>query len=138
MKRSDKRILTTHVGSLPRPDPLIEVNRAKFTGEGYDANIYAERLAAAVEEVCEHQAEIGVDIINDGEFGKTTSGPDRLWRMVELCLGAAERLGARRARPPPGTRRQAGSAEIRRVLPLVKLARRPAAGVHRADYLYLP
>jgi len=75
MKRSDKRILTTHVGSLPRPDPLIEVNRAKFAGEGYDANIYAERLAAAVEEVCGHQAEIGVDIINDGEFGKTTSGP---------------------------------------------------------------
>ena len=75
MKRSDKRILTTHVGSLPRPDPLIEVNRAKFAGEAYDANIYAERLAAAVEEVCGHQAEIGVDIINDGEFGKTTSGP---------------------------------------------------------------
>jgi len=75
MKRSDKRILTTHVGSLPRPDPLIEVNRAKFAGEAYDANIYAERLAAAVEEVCRHQAEVGVDIINDGEFGKTTSGP---------------------------------------------------------------
>jgi 5-methyltetrahydropteroyltriglutamate--homocysteine methyltransferase len=75
MKRSDKRTFTTHVGSLPRPDALIEVNRAKFAGEAYDARVYAERLSAAVEAVCRHQAEIGVDVINDGEFGKTTSGP---------------------------------------------------------------
>ena len=74
MKRSDRRILTSHVGSLPRPDALIELNRAKFAGETYDAAVYAARLAAAVEEVCRRQAEIGVDVINDGEFGKTTSG----------------------------------------------------------------
>jgi 5-methyltetrahydropteroyltriglutamate--homocysteine methyltransferase len=75
MKRSETRILTTHVGSLPRPVALIEVNRAKFSGEAYDTKVYAERLAAAVEAVCLQQAEIGVDVINDGEFGKTTSGP---------------------------------------------------------------
>jgi 5-methyltetrahydropteroyltriglutamate--homocysteine methyltransferase len=74
MKRSETRVLTTHVGSLPRPDALIEINRAKFAGEAYDTKVYAERLAAAVEEVCRKQAEIGVDVINDGEFGKTTSG----------------------------------------------------------------
>jgi len=74
MKRSDRRILTSHVGSLPRPDALIEINRAKFAGEAYDAGAYAARLAAAVEEVCRRQAEIGVDVINDGEYGKTTSG----------------------------------------------------------------
>jgi hypothetical protein len=37
MKRSDTRILTSHVGSLPRPDMLIEINRAKFAGESCDA-----------------------------------------------------------------------------------------------------
>ena len=75
MKRSDLRILTSHVGSLPRPEALIEINRAKFAGEAYDQKTYAARLSTAVEEICRKQAEIGVDIINDGEFGKTTRGP---------------------------------------------------------------
>ena len=74
MKRSDRRILTSHVGSLPRPDALIEINRAKFTGEAYDASVFATRLAGAVEEVCSKQAEIGIDVINDGEFGKASFG----------------------------------------------------------------
>ena len=75
MKRSDRRILTSHVGSLPRPETLIEINRVKFAGEAYDQKTYAARLSTAVEEICRKQAEIGVDIINDGEFGKTTRGP---------------------------------------------------------------
>jgi len=74
MKRSDGRILTLHVGSLPRPEALVELNRAKFTGEAYDAGVYAASLTTAVEEVCRKQAEIGIDVVNDGEFGKTTSG----------------------------------------------------------------
>jgi len=74
MKRSDGRILTSHVGSLPRPDTLIELNRAKFAGEAYDAAAHAAALTTAVEKVCHKQAEIGVDVINDGEYGKTTSG----------------------------------------------------------------
>ena len=56
MKRSDRRILTSHVGSLPRPDALIEINRLKFAGEAYDAAAYAATLSAAVEEVCRQQA----------------------------------------------------------------------------------
>jgi 5-methyltetrahydropteroyltriglutamate--homocysteine methyltransferase len=74
MKRSDRRILTSHVGSLPRPDILIDLNRTKFAGEAYDPGAFAESLSAAVEEICRKQAEIGIDVINDGEFGKTTSG----------------------------------------------------------------
>jgi 5-methyltetrahydropteroyltriglutamate--homocysteine methyltransferase len=74
MKRSDRRILTSHVGSLPRPDALLELNRAKFAGEAYDMSAYAAQLSAAVEEVCRRQAETGIDVINDGEFGKTSSG----------------------------------------------------------------
>ena len=75
MKRSDRRILTSHVGSLPRPEALIEINRAKFAGEAYDQKTYAARLFTAVEQICRKQAEIGIDVINDGEFGKTTRGP---------------------------------------------------------------
>ena len=75
MKRSDRRILTSHVGSLPRPEALIEINRAKFAGEAYDQKTYAARLSTSVEQICRKQAQIGVDVINDGEFGKTTRGP---------------------------------------------------------------
>jgi 5-methyltetrahydropteroyltriglutamate--homocysteine methyltransferase len=74
MRQSDTRILTSHVGSLPRPDALIELNRVKFAGEAYDAKAHAATLSAAVEEVCRKQAAIGIDVVNDGEFGKTTSG----------------------------------------------------------------
>ena len=74
MERSEHRILTTHAGSLPRPEALLEMNPAKVAGEKYDEQAYAERLSAAVSEICRTQAEIGVDVINDGEFGKATRG----------------------------------------------------------------
>ncbi len=74
MKRSEGRILTSHAGSLPRPQALLEVNRPKLAGETYDEKVYAERLSAAVGEVCRKQAEIGIDVINDGEFGKASFG----------------------------------------------------------------
>jgi 5-methyltetrahydropteroyltriglutamate--homocysteine methyltransferase len=75
MIRSERRILTTHAGSLPRPDDLIALNVARLSGRPYDERAYAERLASAVVEICRRQAEIGIDIINDGEFGKATRGP---------------------------------------------------------------
>src|SRR5579885_703187 len=74
MRRSTDRILTSHVGSLPRPSALLEVNRAKLTGEGFDQRLYGERLKAAVSAICRRQAELGVDIVNDGEFGKASIG----------------------------------------------------------------
>jgi 5-methyltetrahydropteroyltriglutamate--homocysteine methyltransferase len=74
MKRSAHRILTSHAGSLPRPDALVDVNRAKVAGELYDTKTYAARLATAVVDVCRKQAEIGIDVVNDGEFGKATRG----------------------------------------------------------------
>ena len=74
MKRSDGRILTSHAGSLPRPEALLEVNRPKLAGEAYDEKVYAKRLSAAVEEVGRNQAELGIDVINDGEFGKASFG----------------------------------------------------------------
>jgi 5-methyltetrahydropteroyltriglutamate--homocysteine methyltransferase len=74
MKRSTQRILTSHAGSLPRPERLLDVNRAKVAGETYDRADFAARLGAAVDEICRTQARIGVDVINDGEFGKATGG----------------------------------------------------------------
>src|SRR5712691_5630918 len=73
MKRSTDRILTTHVGSLIRPDSIRQFLRAKQKGAGYDAAAHAECLRETVAEVVRHQAEVGVDVISDGEFGKGIS-----------------------------------------------------------------
>jgi 5-methyltetrahydropteroyltriglutamate--homocysteine methyltransferase len=74
MQRSTERILTSHAGSLPRLAALIEVNQAKFEGRPLDEKTYEERLRLAVGEVCREQAARGIDIVNDGEFGKATRG----------------------------------------------------------------
>jgi 5-methyltetrahydropteroyltriglutamate--homocysteine methyltransferase len=70
MKRSSERFLTTHTGSLPRPEDLIRMMYAKEEGVPVDAAALAERVASAVEEVVRKQAEAGVDVINDGEMSK--------------------------------------------------------------------
>ena len=65
MKRSETRILTTHVGSLPRPKDLIEL----YQQDAPDSTLLP-RLKSAVAEVVNQQAGAGIDIVNDGEFGK--------------------------------------------------------------------
>jgi 5-methyltetrahydropteroyltriglutamate--homocysteine methyltransferase len=73
MKRSSDRILTTHVGSLIRPPALQEFLRAKQTGKPYDQAGYDSCLKESVAEVVRKQAEVGVDVVSDGEFGKSIS-----------------------------------------------------------------
>ena len=70
MKRSTDRILTTHAGSLSRPANLIEMDRARASGESKDDTAYAKCLAGAVADVVREQRDAGIDIIDDGEFGK--------------------------------------------------------------------
>ena len=70
MKRSSSRILTTHAGSLPRPNEITEAIAAKEKGQPYDEHAHRARLSGAVAEVAKRQAEIGIDIIDDGEYGK--------------------------------------------------------------------
>ena len=70
MRRSTDRILTTHVGSLPRPDELIDVMIAQDKGEMVDAASFENKLKGAVGNVVKKQAELGVDIVDDGEFSK--------------------------------------------------------------------
>lgn len=73
MKRSTNRILTTHVGSLIRPAPLQEFLRAKQAGQPYDEAAYQQCLTSSVAEVVRQQAEVGIDVPSDGEFGKSIS-----------------------------------------------------------------
>lgn len=69
MKRSEKRILTTHVGSLVRPPEIKALSSAAGARSTEDA---AETIARATAEVVKKQASIGLDIVNDGEYGKSS------------------------------------------------------------------
>ncbi len=70
MHRSRDRFLTTHTGSLPRPEDLIKMMYAKEEGVPVDPVALAARVQAAVAELVEKQAASGVDLINDGEMSK--------------------------------------------------------------------
>jgi 5-methyltetrahydropteroyltriglutamate--homocysteine methyltransferase len=70
VKSSRDRILTTHTGSLPRPDSLLQLLTAKAAGELKDTTALEALIASCVREVVRHQLESGLDIINDGEASK--------------------------------------------------------------------
>jgi 5-methyltetrahydropteroyltriglutamate--homocysteine methyltransferase len=70
MKRSTERFLTTHTGSLPRPDDLVRMMFANEEGVPVDQAALAARIRSAVAEVAKKQAEAGLDVINDGEASK--------------------------------------------------------------------
>ncbi|MBV8510328.1 MAG: epoxyalkane--coenzyme M transferase, partial [Xanthobacteraceae bacterium] len=70
MQRSTDRFLTTHTGSLPRPDDLVRMMYAKEEGVPVDSSALAARIRAAVQEIVAKQREAGVDIVNDGEMSK--------------------------------------------------------------------
>src|SRR5581483_1665998 len=73
MKRSTSRILTTHVGSLIRPPQLLDLVRSRDAGERTDEQAYQKCLKDSVAEVVRLQAQAGIDVVDDGEFGKSTS-----------------------------------------------------------------
>jgi 5-methyltetrahydropteroyltriglutamate--homocysteine methyltransferase len=73
MKRSTDRILTTHVGSLIRPPRLQELLRARQKGDGFDQTSYDQCLTQSVADVVQAQADTGIDVVSDGEFGKSIS-----------------------------------------------------------------
>src|SRR5918995_2577247 len=72
MKRSTERILTTHVGSLSRPDALVPILTAKDRAQPYDRDAYARLVREAVADVVRRQTEAGVDVITDGEQSKAS------------------------------------------------------------------
>jgi len=73
VKRSTERILTTHVGSLIRPSELLEFIRARQAGRPYDKPAYSRCLKDSVAAIVREQAAAGIDVVSDGEFGKTIS-----------------------------------------------------------------
>jgi 5-methyltetrahydropteroyltriglutamate--homocysteine methyltransferase len=89
MKHSVTRILTTHVGSLIRPPALQEFLRAKQTGKPYDEKAYQQCLTDTVAAVVKQEAKTGIDVVSDGEFGKSIS-----WSQYAL-----ERLSGFERRP---------------------------------------
>jgi 5-methyltetrahydropteroyltriglutamate--homocysteine methyltransferase len=89
MKRSDERILTTHVGSLIRPADLQDFLRAKQAGKPYDEPVYQKCLGSSVAAIVRRQAQAGIDVVSDGEFGKSIS-----WAQYAL-----ERLSGFERRP---------------------------------------
>ncbi|HKZ05077.1 MAG TPA: cobalamin-independent methionine synthase II family protein [Methylomirabilota bacterium] len=103
MKQSRGRMLTSHAGSLPRPDDLIELNRARQAGETQDEAGYQARLASAVTEVVRRQRTAGIDVPGDGEYGKAMGqrvNYGAWWSYSFQRLGGLE-LGMELYRIPP-------------------------------------
>jgi 5-methyltetrahydropteroyltriglutamate--homocysteine methyltransferase len=96
---STDRILTTHAGSLPRPDDVVEMVRAQARGDRRDDAADAKRLRSAVAEVVRKQAGIGLDIVDDGEFGKRS-----FVTYVRQRLGGLSEIGGERRNPWGGSR----------------------------------
>jgi methionine synthase II (cobalamin-independent) len=111
MRSSSTHILTSHAGSLPRPEPLIEANRARAAGEASDEQAFQAQLRAAVIDVVRQQKDLGIDIPGDGEFGKamgtrSTTAPGGVIRSSAWVAsnspaarcGTCRRVAASRAR----------------------------------------
>ena len=113
---------TTHVGSLVRPDDLVAFLRKRDAGEAYDEQAYLQCLARSVREVVAKQRETGIDIVSDGEYGKSA------WNYYVY-----ERLGGiELAAPGPARRLRVGQRLADRLdaLPRVlRLLLRQRAGV---------
>ena len=109
MKTSSDHILTSHAGSLPRPDALIEAYRAREAGEVTDDRDIEEKLRAAVTQVVRRQRDLGIDVAGDGEYGKSMGhrvNYGAWWRYSFLRLAGLDPNGpglyevpARRSRP---------------------------------------
>jgi len=109
MPNSPDRILTSHVGSLPRPEGLIALNHQRESGDLADEAGYQRELTDAVASVVRRQKDIGIDLVNDGEYGHSMGQRydyGSWWTYVFQRLGGLElvplsRRAVRPARPGP-------------------------------------
>jgi 5-methyltetrahydropteroyltriglutamate--homocysteine methyltransferase len=103
MLRSTDRIMTTHAGALPRADALRALVLARADGKAYDKAALASTLRAAVAQTVDKQIALGIDSVNDGEFGKPN-----------FTSYVTERLAGIEARPGKPGQESALNALIRR------------------------
>lgn len=97
MKRSSERILTTHAGALPQPEDLKQMHAAQVAGEPYDEDLFPKRVRQAVAEVVKKQIDCGLDIINDGEVGKSNFSRyarERLTGFIEREARPSDRVSS--------------------------------------------
>lgn len=105
MANTQNRILTTHVGSLVRPRQLITFLRDIEDEQPYDQAAHAACLSDSIAEVVRQQAEAGVDIVSDGEFGKTDNWA---WYVHQRISGFVERPATEAELKDPLTARSMG------------------------------
>src|SRR5438552_12329559 len=120
MKTSQDRILTTHVGSLPRPPALRQLLVRKDQGEAYDKAELTRLTRQAVIDIVRRQAETGIDIVNDGEMSK----PGYSTYVADRLSGFA---GHEPAKPRLDTRDQPNFMAAYERMPRANVAR-PAVG----------
>jgi len=89
MRHSTDRILTTHVGSLPRPHDLLDVLKARLDGEEIDEAGFDAKVAGAVDQMVAQQVAAGIDIVADGEMSK----PGHAIYIEERLSGFEQRPG---------------------------------------------
>jgi 5-methyltetrahydropteroyltriglutamate--homocysteine methyltransferase len=108
------RILTSHAGSLPRPEELVQLNFARTAGELEDEAGYQDKLARAVKDVVARQRQIGIDLVNDGEYGHSMGHRydyGSWWTYVFQRLGGLE-LVERAVLDVPQARPKAGEVAL--------------------------
>jgi 5-methyltetrahydropteroyltriglutamate--homocysteine methyltransferase len=110
MRNSRERILTSHVGSLSRPDALIAANKRREEGQDGDEAAFQKLLQAAVIDVVQRQKSVGIDVPNDGEFGKSMGHAVnyRAW----LSYAFARLSGLQMENPPPAPPRPARQDDL--------------------------
>jgi 5-methyltetrahydropteroyltriglutamate--homocysteine methyltransferase len=120
---STDRILTTHAGSLPRPDDIVAMMRARTLGDKRDDAADAARIKGAVKEVVARQAKIGIDIVDDGEYGKPS-----FVTYVRERLGGLGEVGGERTNPWGGSRDALAFPDFYRKQGASSMGRQPVIG----------
>ena len=107
MRHSTDGILTSHAGSLPRPDELIELNRIRQEGEdpSFDEAAFQTELTSAVRDVVAKQVAAGVTVPGDGEFGKAMGHKVNYGAWWSYSFSRLERARPERSRASTTCRR---------------------------------
>lgn len=91
MKRSTERMLTTHVGSLPRPQEVVDLLFAQDRGDPYDAAVFDATMRRAVDDAVAKQVAAGVDVVSDGEMSKISYATYIRHRLNGFAIGDVPR-----------------------------------------------